>query len=109
MIMSQHNTQCRFDLCIYGIPKVYVLETNLTKFDEMIDGFRASMKDVLATVEDQDGSVFLMETNLRGVARFIGKNARKAFERHGVEAGPLEIYVAPESYIYKEDATQNVN
>ena len=45
-------------------------------------------------------SAVLTEVSLRGVGMYIGKNLRKAMTKYGVESGAIEIYPAPESFIY---------
>jgi len=101
---QQHNVHARFDLCIYGLPRVYVLETHLSNYEEQIDGFKAAMKEVVESIEGTDASAVLTEVTLRGVGMYIGKHLRKAMSKYGFDSGAIEIYPAPESFIYNVPA-----
>ena len=104
---QQHNVHAKFDLCIYGLPRVYVLETHLGSYDEQIDGFKAAMKEVVESIEGTDASAVLTEVSLRGVGMYIGKNLRKAMTKYGVESGAIEIDPAPESFIYNVQSSSH--
>lgn len=93
------NTQVKFDLVMFGIPKIFVMETEL-KNEEQRKAMGEAMRDVFTAVEGIDASVFLREISLRGVGMYFGGKLAERLAKDGIDCGALEFYEAPQSFVY---------